>query len=463
LARSPVDSPRLAVLLAAILMVCGGVLRGWAASWGYISDEVCWLFAGGVVGEWAAGETAVNPPALRMIMTAIGGDHWHTPAVGRAWSFAVSTGAIGLMFWLGRLVGQNRNLPGFIAAFYLTFLPLAIQEAGWYRSYATLVFVVLWHLIALVQVVDSGERPRSRTWVVHLVVSAALLPQVHYVGVAILLFEGLTFAVWLRDVRFIAYFVPAALLFAPLGYRIVTGTHEHLAPDPDRLRNYGHLFVIHVYHPVLTGLVVLSWFRLHRRQRALLLAAIATAVGLLAVANYHAARLELGIVPAAYMLPLLASLPMVIPARSRVEVWARRAGWVVLSFFLIDVLQDRFFYFLTDPRAQDGPPMLVRDVQTGRFPHDRPIYLEPPHTLQPVYYYLERQRLLTECPVDRRAICFRHGEHLFLGFENRDLPSSYVVVFSLESREEVLGAQCSLVGFKETYWVWDCPRGWKAP
>ena len=444
-------------------MVVGGLLRGWAASWGFISDEICWLFNGGVYTNWAAGETAVNPPAIRMVLAAITTDHWQIAHMGRAWSFAAGTGAIGLMFWLGRLVGNNKNLPGFLAASYLTVLPLAIQQAGQFRSYATLVFVLTWHLIALVKVVDGWKGPPRRSWVGHLVVSAALLPQVHYTGVAVVFLEGLTFAVWLRDRRFLRYYVPAALLFAPLGYRIVTETNEHLAPDVDRLQNLAMLFQVVLHHPFLTVLVVLGWIRFQGRQRILLLGAVSSAGGLIAVASYHLARPDLGIIPTTYQIPLMATLPLVIPTTTTAGTLGRVVAWIAMLGAFLLVAVDGYSRQLRGPRAHDGPPLMARDVQAGHWPSDRPTYLYPPSTVQPVHFYLKYRRLLDNCPTDEGPFCFEYRGRLFTRFNERDIPSSYVVLFSVDGQEERFADQCRLARAQPTYWVWDCPNGWKAP
>jgi hypothetical protein len=367
------------------------------------------------------------------------------------------------MFWLGRLVGNNKNLPGFLAASYLTVLPLAIQQAGQFRSYATLLFVLTWHLIALVKVAGSWKQTPQRSWIAHLVVSTALLPQVHYTGVAVVFLEGLTFAVWLRDRRFIRYYIPAALLFAPLGYRIVTETSEHLAPDVDRLENLAQLFRVGFHHPILTVLVVLCWFRFQARQRILWLGAASAAVGLTAVASYHLARPDLGIIPTTYQIPLMAALPLMIPTSSAAGTWGRRVAWIGLLGAFLLVAADGYTRQLRGPRAHDGPPWMARDVQAGNWPRDRPIYLYPPSTVQPLHFYLKYERLLDNCPTDEGPFCFEYGGYFFTRFNERQTPPSYVVLFNVESLEERFADQCSLARAQPSYWVWDCPNGWKPP
>lgn len=463
--RSPIDSPGLGLVLAIALMAFGGLIRGWAATWGYISDEICWIFPGGVWENFITGETAVNPPAIRMVLAAITSDHWQAIQMGRAWSFAAGTAAIGLAFWLGRLVGGHRNVPGLLAAAHLMLLPLAIQQSGLFRSYATLQLVLLWHLIALIQVVERWQEPPPRAWRIHLVASAAALPQVHYVGVAILLFEGLTFALWLRSRRFLRYYVPAALLFLPLGLRIVTRTQEHLAAGPDWWRSLAELFKLAEQHPVLAALTLLCWPLWRRRQRTLLLATVASSAGLIAVASYHSARDDLGIVTTLHLAPLMAALPLAIPAARPVGRWARACGWAIIALLFAELLADRLPRLLLAPRPQDGPPLMARDLQAGRWPADRPTFLWPPSTVQPVYFYLTGQRRWAPCPADEHAgpTCFEHQGQIVGGLYTDEVPPSYVVVFAPESHEQRFGAQCQLARAQVLYWVWDCAAGWKEP
>lgn len=434
--------------LASLLVLIAAVPRWIAFQRGYIADEIGWVRDGGWAELYFDGETAVNPPLLRVLIN-VGFETDVVPDVGRAVSLVASCLAVAVVFSAARRAGRGDLAIASVAAALVALSPLAVAQAGWFRSYGVLQLVMAWHVWSLVAVAD-GEGRRGE---VHLALSALLLPQLHYFTVPMLLLEGLALAV-VAGPRVLAAYVPATLGFLPLAARILAdGAREHLAPtDP-----WGSVYEVLTLGSGPRGVVVLAAAVVavpaHRApQRVLALACLAVAGAAILVGHAHDMRGDLSIV----LLPAYATMVTSIAAAApRIARWLLLAG---LCAWVGPPQAERMGFEILDRLPVDGSREIATDLVAGRWDAGgAPIFLYPGHLLHTTHYYATRRPLMDPCPPwpDDRVCFLVDGTPVVAADELAEVGAGLVLT-DLDEPVAELAARCTTLRSTRFYHAYDC-------
>ncbi|MBT3220701.1 MAG: hypothetical protein HN348_16565, partial [Proteobacteria bacterium] len=302
----------------ALMTLCVGLglyLRIGGLPRGYSSDEMAMLQPWGFWQILTDPESAVNPPLLRLMFN-VPFDTAHTLYYGRLFSFCCNIVAIGLAFWLGRLVSRS-NLGGLVAAGLVVFHPYAGLQASIFRSYSAWMLIAFWHLISLCRLVET-RGDRSVAVAIQVGVSAFLLPQIHFFSVPILLAEGLALlTLFPANRKDFLLFVPAGLGFLPFGIYILNEPARRVLPDNEGVWGavetvVGISGMLEQVAMVLV-LCLLFWPLLNRGQRMLLCGAMGVVVSVVIFGGKQLVRPPASIFMLPFFAVLTAAIPWLIP------------------------------------------------------------------------------------------------------------------------------------------------------
>jgi hypothetical protein len=196
--------------LVLVLFGAGLVLRVLALRHGYQSDEIALLHS--AASFWSNPENGINPPLHRLLLHAWLSD---VPALrlGRGLSLVCGTGALWFSYQIGRTIGGNR-VSGAMSLALAAFTGIVIEHAALTRVYSVWFLVATWHVYAALRWLAAPDERRSA---VEMAVSAALLPQLHYLSIPILALEGIVLSLVSRRWTLVAKcWAPAVVATLPL-------------------------------------------------------------------------------------------------------------------------------------------------------------------------------------------------------------------------------------------------------
>lgn len=220
-------------VLVGALVVVAVVVRWHLLGLGFDSDEVGTV----VTGTWWSmldhPETTVNPPLWRWVW-CLAFPPWEAATWGRRFAFACSVLAVPAGYVVARRASGSAAA-ALAAGLLLALHPWNVRYGGMFRVYATFSLLLLVHLGTLAAAIDGRRRGITAPLAV---LSAMLLPWLHYLAVPIELALGLTVLVGLPGRRrWVLAYAPAALGVLPLA-PFVLGAEEgrYVSPDREPLR-----------------------------------------------------------------------------------------------------------------------------------------------------------------------------------------------------------------------------------
>lgn len=201
------------------VMATAVAMRVWALSYGFTQDEVGWVAP--VWMFFQSGEITVNPPLYPGLLNAVFPDGQVIMA-GRVVSTLCSLATVAVAWTAGLALSRGSVPIAAAAALWVVFHPYLAFVGGVFRVYACFALVLMWYTSAGARLLDD-DAPRHRRGVM---VSAAVLPWLHYMGLPIVAMSGLALVVmaprsdgFRRTGRL---FVPAAVGFLPLAVMIAS-------------------------------------------------------------------------------------------------------------------------------------------------------------------------------------------------------------------------------------------------
>lgn len=151
------------------------------------SEEVSDIYHRGVGQMFFDSEIGVNPPLLRLVLNGL--FECHPTLVAGRW-LSVICGALTapvVLLLASRLCGGRLAGP-VVAALVVAAHPIAVGTGAEFRAYAPLLLALSAHLLALLDALDAPVR--SRAHVAAVLVTGALVAQLHYLGLATVLALG---------------------------------------------------------------------------------------------------------------------------------------------------------------------------------------------------------------------------------------------------------------------------------
>ncbi len=202
------------VLMAVVIALA---LRLPWLSYGASSDELGNLMPGGFLQLFLHPESGVNPPTLRWISSAAGGGLTALYLL-RGLSVLGGLVSVGASVLIARALGASTSV-AFATGALLAAHPEHLAASTTARAYGPWLGMAALHVLALLRHREDPTRWRP------VVLTAALLPWLHYLAVPFLLALGL------GDRARIRLYLPAALAALPLGWLVLTRTAFREAPE----------------------------------------------------------------------------------------------------------------------------------------------------------------------------------------------------------------------------------------
>ncbi len=193
-------------------------------SHGYSTDETGTLTPGGWFAQLFDPESGVNPPLWRWLLT------FFPPGQeldgGRLVALVASVLAVPVVaFTSARLSG--RAVGAWIGGLALALHLPSIWAASTARVYGPWSLVLALHVLLVVRWTEAPGRGRAAG----VMLTAALLPWIHYAAVPWLLVAGLLAMAWPATRRLPLLYAPAALAFLPLAERIWLSPDRRVPPS----------------------------------------------------------------------------------------------------------------------------------------------------------------------------------------------------------------------------------------
>jgi hypothetical protein len=422
-------------------------------------DEVT-LVQPGTIGQiFHDAEGAANPPLQRILVNQLAPED-ATVQWGRYLSFACALVALALAFLVGQRASAGSVLGGALAVALVAVNPAVVEHATLFRSYALWLPVALWHVLAMMDLVEKDAPPRRAY--LGAALSAALLPWLHYASVPILALEAVALLAFARHRwRRLSVLAGAALLSLPLLALVLGDATQRLPGAWSDLERAIALALAAGWQD--HGLLVALWLVPAAvfagetpSSRRYLLGGVFAVLGATAIVAPLA-----GLRPAAalFSLPFLA--PLLVATVLRAEPRALRIATLVVitASFVLGIRHSS--RSLREPSARDAAARFAAQWSDWRprVKHET-VYVHPAYQGSAIHYQLARRSLSSLprrdwCP--GAAICFLHDGVRFFGVDALDQArSGLVVAFTREPPPE-LTARCSVVVSEPFLHALDCP------
>ncbi len=329
----------------ACLVVLGAWLRLRAIGHGLTPEEVSDVEHGSLGYYLSGAEVGVNPPLLRVALNLLL-ECRDTLIAGRILSLACGLLTPLWLFAVARRASRGSDVAGLFAAAMAAVLPMAVETGTEFRAYAPALACTAAMLAAAGAVLDTPEDASRRGSVVGFTGLAVLLPQLHYMGVPLLLGLGAALLTVRAARPLLAGLVVSGLVFLPIAV-VAWGQSESRATEGGDVRE-GLLAVgsldlslpgdwldwmidsglVSGWHDAeragLAGFVIMAlsiaalcWRRLGGLQRGLIGASVGVLGGTAIFATAHHVRSPVAVILLSAVAPLVASLPSVFPRRWR--------------------------------------------------------------------------------------------------------------------------------------------------
>jgi hypothetical protein len=379
---------------------------------GYTSDELANVMA---VSAWEIAtdpEAGVNPPLLRLMFN-VPFDDFTTPWAGRMFSMLCSLGAVVMSYLVGKAAARGHVAAGVLAAMLCVLHPIVFKYAAIYRVYAWWSVTALWHLWAMSRALEASDQDR-RFWGGQAVVSAVLLPWIHYISVPVLLGWGTAVLLGMPGKRrWFGVYVVSAICVLPLVPAVLFQDARRVASWDAPLdslnrilgmdlvlpmaltnpaaRTWKALGFDNFHWPTCAALVfaaallvhVLAWRRSPTVMRLITAGGIALCAGIYGLAHVQIVRDPTMVMMVVFMAPVLAALPALLP-----WTYARWAGWAILCWLIGDQLPDRIAWHGKRSQETNAVPAFVAswhdwdEVRRGR-----PVRVHPGYHIPTLYFY----------------------------------------------------------------------------
>jgi len=210
----------------ALIIGFGGWLRWPLLDVGILGDEQALLQYHGLERFWRDSLSALHPPLYRMSFRMFL-DPLAALEMGRMGSFVAGLALIGLMAVNARRLLGSR-IAGLAAALWCAALPVGIIWSALFRPYSIWMLLVAAHMWTVMRWLEPGAE--SAKWrSIPVVLTALLLPQVHYMSVPWLAVFGLSLVVFgLVSWRRLWVYLPSALLFLPLCWFVLGSRNPNM-------------------------------------------------------------------------------------------------------------------------------------------------------------------------------------------------------------------------------------------
>ena len=470
-------------LVLAALFVLAAWLRGPMLTLGLHSDEVGTMAVGGF---WAIAdhpENGVNPPLWRLMFNLVlepGDALWW----GRRFSLLCSMATIPVGYAVGRQASGGSRVAGLLAAALLATHPWCLRYAALFRIYAFWSLTFLVHVGALGRAVQAETDRGRRGWGTVALVTAILLPWIHYFSVPVLLACGAVLLFARQARRWLGVHVAAAVGILPMVPYVLFEDANRVSPS----RGGGilvQLLSLDLHPPLwayetlgrvnvwLTGdwpdlgemmanvvllcvaVGLLAGRRLPLTGRLLAAATLGVFVGAILMGRVQLVRSATLVLAVTAFAPLVGAVGQVWPWRI-----ARGATTAVLGLWILGGLPHRVPEVLSTFELARAPVEIVdgwRGWEARR--RGRPVVVDPPWDLWTVYAQMTRRHPRNaptgpEC--EGHSPCFVHGGVGFLGMRVGEGAAVDALVVSIGHQEETHLAACEVFAQGTGWRAADC-------
>lgn len=415
------------------LTLTGAWLRLPILAQGITPDEFVMIVHANAWTIFWESESGVNPPLLRVLFNVLFEEPGAMTA-GRGFSWLCGTLAIPLAFEAGRRATGGSLVAGLTAAVLVTFHPYSIRMSGRFRAYAPWMFTMGLHLVALHgwrTAMDAAQAAASVRWRRVALVTAILLPWLHYQSVPLLLLLGAAFVFDARWRPALRLYAISGLIVSPMSLLVLTGGSARVPHRGPLSSLMAHLFALDfqsmpavtrfartlvpaalvprddtflpaalvVGSAILVAILLWARRRLSDLERVLLYGTLGLLIGSMLLSWVQLVRTPTVVMILVFAAPLLAAIPQHLPFR-----WARPVASILVAGLL---LNSAYHDILRVQREPDSYSLLAfsqeyhdHDDVRG----DLPIYTWPQYTWVGMYYYLQGHHV-TYLQEDPRAAC----------------------------------------------------------
>ncbi|MCB9680037.1 MAG: hypothetical protein H6733_01070 [Alphaproteobacteria bacterium] len=477
--------------VVAALVALGVVLRWPLMTLGFTSDEVANVSNGTFAQIFDNPETGVNPPLWRWLWN-VPVDAWTGAGLARYASLASSLLAIVLGFVVGRRAGRGLALAGLVAACMLAVHPFPVRYAALHRIYAFWSLLALVHVWAMGHALDAEPGRRRLRWAAVAVLTAMVLPWVHYFSVPVLLSLGIAILVGMPGRRrWVLAYVPAALGVLPLVPYVLFEEGRRVAPDREPMSELllkltsmdlhppapvlavvskpwfqltGHYPAIGLWMEVSTAAVLVAGLLLWRRAPSTLRLALAGAVGVLAGAmvlgRVQYVRPATVVMVVTFVGVAIGAVPSLLPGRR-----ARQVAVLVVGAWFCGALPTALSREAAYWHADEALPYVVANASSWEATRgDRAFIVSPAHRLWSMWFQLAHQvpRLAHRGPrCEGYDPCFEHEGVAWGGVD--EVGDGHLldgIVVSIGAwRVAGYASTCTVIRDEGSWGIFDCRRG----
>lgn len=490
-ASAPWGAEALAWAALAAIVALAWALRAPLLDLGYTSDEVGTLTS---LRSFRAildhPETGVNPPLWRAMFN-LPFEAWDTPWWGRRFAFGCSIGAVVAAFVVGRRAAGGVALAGLLAAAFVATDPWLVRYAALFRIYGWWSLTVLVHLGVMGRTLEVEGRARW-AWGAAAVVTAMLLPWIHYASVPLLLAFGLTILLGIPGRRaWILAYVPAAIGVLPLVPYVLYEEGNRVSPDTEPFQQIMVRLASLDLHPpawlwnhvikptagalglgtplaesmaasvaVLLLLGAVLWRSLPTTARLAWGGFVGLYLGIGAMAQAQYVRPNTVLFFVTLAAPLFPALVARVPRRGlRIVALLALGVWFGATLPKVLAKQRRVW----DAEAA-GPTFAATWHGYDQVRGERPVIIHPRHRTWTTYFHLAHDHPRTSrggTVCAGRDPCFQWDDTAFVGMD--DLGDGAAVdglVLHLDAwRPEGFLSTCTPLHDSGTWGVWDCRGG----
>ena len=426
---------------------------------GIVGDEEALVQFNGWSGVWINSLTALHPPLYRLSFSAF---LEPLTAVGAARSVSLLCGLLFLVALtdFSRSITQSR-LAGLSSALWVTFIPVAIQFSTLFRPYALLTLLVVVHVWSISRWISDGF---GRRYVLPTILTAMLLPQIHYLSVLWLGTLGVLLVLsQLLPWRKLWVYLPTVLAFAPFGWLILTSeTSGRIRQTGDPLQSMEYLtsmglvkgrmapFPTEVSVVVIVMLVAigLHWRRLSTTAKVCIVGGLSMGTAVMVSSTQHSMKSSTQILGVMFWVPLLVNGPFMLARwwpKMKIPIFVVAA---LLASRIGDITQNRYLYRQQHNQGRDRLHAFLEDWESHIPPNQNVGFLSP--TDQRVArLHLTNSRIndtpIQGCGSDR--YCFQLSEGYWRNMRIEDIPTNEptAIIWTRNKYEPSLPDHCTVV------------------
>ena len=440
-----------------LLVVVGLLLRWDGLSHGYTSDEVSLALPWSTWEIIKQGESAVNPPWYPALFNALFEPH-DVVRWARRWSLAMSGVTIFCIAWFGKSYGNGSLWAGTVAACLFVFDPWAIDHATVFRVYSTATAVAAWHLLALGEVLNGNK---TRTWLGQLMLSAFVLPQLHYYWFVILGILALTLLIHRH--RWAWLYLPAGLGMVPwLVFMWITPSQQNPSgiegswASIQMLATLGSHYGSYWAAPIgLTALLLYRW--LSPMTRAAFWIATSLVLATAIIGQIQMVRPPVSLFLLISLCAILAGLLGRLPTKGDLQVVQPFIG-IALIVGIMGV--SRITQPLDTPEVTPHNNLLREwsSIQRHVDEYEVEMVIVQPEYYLPVLHLYQTSRTLSKAlqPCDTQHKCYTWENVLWTGHRDALKETQTALIVSLQWTVSNWPERCSELRSKPAYSLWLC-------